>query len=97
MAPECVQRTIEHDLPREADFLASYDRFRRSIDRIVDMPDRTVDLLFRFLHQNDGRLSSRAREQEFARLTDAEVKDVEAAYDAVFAETREDRASGQQR
>ena len=37
------------------------------------MPDRTIDLLFRFLHQNGGQLSKRAREQEFAQLTDAEA------------------------
>ena len=42
----------------------------RGIETIVDMPDRTVDLLFRFLHQNEGTLSKRAREQEFASLTD---------------------------
>ena len=32
------------------------------------MPERLIDLLFRFLSQNDGRLSQRAREKEFAAL-----------------------------
>jgi hypothetical protein len=50
------------------------------------MPDRTVDLLFRFLHQNDGRLSKRARDREFAQLTDEEVSAAEAAYLASFRE-----------
>ena len=81
----CVRKTIEDDLPHEAEFLARYDHFRRRIDDIVEMPDRTVDLLFRFLHQNGGRLSKRAREQEFERLTDAEVADVEEAYRVSFA------------
>ena len=48
------------------------------------MPGRTVDLLFRFLQQNGGRLSKRAREQEFSRLTDAEVADLEEAYRISF-------------
>jgi len=48
------------------------------------MPDRTRDLLFRFLHQNDGRLSKRAREKEFAPLTDEEVRRIEAAYAESF-------------
>jgi hypothetical protein len=87
----CVRKTIENDLPRETEFLARYDRFRGRIEDIVDMPDRTVDLLFRFLHQNGGRLSKRAREQEFARLTDAEVADVEEAYRASFAGDAEAR------
>jgi hypothetical protein len=80
----CVKKTIEEDLPREAEFLARYDRFRVQIGELADMPDRTVDLLFRFLRQNGGRLSKRARDQEFARLTEGEVLAVEAAYEQCF-------------
>jgi hypothetical protein len=87
----CVRKTIEDDLPRETEFLARYDRFRWRIDDIVDMPARTVDLLFRFLHQNGGRLSKRARAQEFSHLTDSEVTSVEEAYRASFAGDAEAR------
>ncbi|MES1991874.1 MAG: Fic family protein [Pseudomonadota bacterium] len=80
----CVQQTIDEDLPRETDFLRNYDRFREQVQNIVDMPDTMVDLLFRFLQQNDGRLSSRGRENEFARLTDQEVGAAEAAYAEAF-------------
>ena len=48
----CVQQTIEQDLPAGANFLRRYDEFRGQIDAFIDMPDNTVDLLFRFLHQN---------------------------------------------
>jgi hypothetical protein len=82
----CVKQTIEEDLPREAEFLERYDRYRARIEAIVDMPDRTIDLLFRFLHQNAGRLAKRARDQEFARMTDEEVSAAEAAYLASFGE-----------
>jgi hypothetical protein len=51
---------------------------------IVDMPDGTIDLLFRFMHQNDGRLSNRARSHEFAQLTDAEGVRIEAIYAEMF-------------
>jgi hypothetical protein len=54
---ECVERTIDVDLPTETRFLKAYDAFRREVANIVDMPDRTADLLFRFLHQNSGTLS----------------------------------------
>lgn len=84
----CVQKTIEEDLPRETDFLKRHDAFRARIEAIVDMPDRTFDLLFRFLHQNGGSLSKRAREREFERLTDAEVRAVEEAYCDAFQEGR---------
>jgi hypothetical protein len=52
---------------------------------IVDMPERTADLLFRFLHQNNGALSKRGREREFARLTEAEVALIESAYAEAFS------------
>ena len=47
---------------------------------MFDMPTRTVDLLFRFLQQNNGQLSARARGKEFAALTDHEVERVENIY-----------------
>lgn len=80
----CVRRTIEHDLPAEARFLRRYDEFRRRIEAFIDMPERMIDLLFRFLSQNDGRLSGRARETEFRELTDAEARRIEAIYGEIF-------------
>jgi len=83
---ECVQRTIETDLPAEAGFLRRYDAFRQDVEALFDMPDRTIDLLFRFLHQNEGRLSQRAREREFAQLGDDEAGRVEIIYRRRFLE-----------
>lgn len=81
---DCVRKTVEEDLPQEADFLRRYDGFRDRIEAFLEMPDRTIDLLFRMLRQNEGHLSKRARQTEFARLTDAETKRIEAAYVAAF-------------
>ncbi|MET4702343.1 hypothetical protein ABIE65_005399 [Constrictibacter sp. MBR-5] len=81
---ECVQRTIEVDLPAESAFLRNYDAFRVHVLEIVDMPERTLDLLFRFLHQNQGVLSKRARDGEFANLTPDEIARVEASYREIF-------------
>jgi hypothetical protein len=77
---QCVLKTIEEDLPNEAAFLRRYDRFRTRVEALVDMPGHTVDLLFRMLRQNGGCLSKRARQREFAKLTEAEVRQVEDAY-----------------
>jgi hypothetical protein len=76
----CVQETIEHDLPRETTFLQTYDRFVARVQDLVDMPQATLDLLFRFLRQNEGVFSKRAREREFAPLTDAEAAEIETIY-----------------
>lgn len=83
---ECVQRTIEEDLPNETAFLENYDTFRRRVEDMVDMPERIVDLLFRFLQQNDGQLSMRAREKEFEALTDGEVTAIEQIFQEVFGD-----------
>ncbi len=80
-----VRSAIERDLPQEADYLARFDRFRSELKLVVDMPDRLSGLLFRFLHQNAGRLSRRARKREFAALTDPEVVRIETIYRDAFA------------
>jgi hypothetical protein len=81
----CVARTIDEDLPREAEFLRRHDLFRARVTELVDMPERMLDLLFRFLHQNGGRLSKRARENAFTALEPREVEAVETFYAEAFA------------
>lgn len=76
----CVAATIERDLPEEVAYLEAYDRFLDAMRGIVDMPQRTLDLLHRFLHQNGGRLSQRARAHEFNALTDDEAARIERVY-----------------
>lgn len=80
----CVARTVDVDLPSETAFLRSYDTFKGQVLGMIDMPDRLLDLLFRFLRQNDGHLSKRAREREFAGLTEDEAIRIEG----IFAELR---------
>ncbi len=82
----CVERTVEEELPREAEFLRRHDDFRARLGEIVDMPDRTIDLLLRMLRQNDGLLSKRARKHEFSALLPAEVEAIESAYAEAYAD-----------
>ena len=84
----CVQKTVDEDLPYETDFLRRCDRFRASVENMIDMPNRTIDLLFRFLNQNNGQLSARARGKEFAALSDVETDRVEAAYRDLFSDDK---------
>jgi len=81
---ECVEETVNKTLPEEVDYLAKYDAMNAFVKSYVDMPDRLVDLLIRFLHQNSGRFSNRAREGEFSVLTDDEVKVLENKYAVIF-------------
>lgn len=69
----CVARTVDEDLPREITHLKAYDQAKSEILARLDMPDSKVSLLIAFIRQNNGKLSERRREGEFAALTDDEV------------------------
>ncbi|MDD9968061.1 MAG: Fic family protein [Myxococcales bacterium] len=79
----CVAETVDRDLPQEVAYLDAFDRFAERVQRVVDMPDRMIALLARFLEQSGGSLSARARAKEFQAFNEAEATAVEAA----FAET----------
>ena len=81
---DCVEDTIKNIVPQEIKFLANYDSFKKYMEEEFEMPDKMVSTLVRFLEQNQGVLSKRAREKEFARLTDTEVKNIESTYAALF-------------
>jgi hypothetical protein len=81
---QCVKQTVETDLPEEVAYLEAYDRFSLSVQEIVDMPANKIDLLHRFLRQEGGRLSKRARQEEFSALTNEEAEQIEAQYRSSF-------------
>ena len=76
--------TIRTELPEELLFLAGYDRAKRAIGEIVDMPDRLVDLFIRFVLQNHGKLSKSKKEKYFDSLSDREVGLIEEAISEAF-------------
>jgi hypothetical protein len=80
----CVAHTVEHMLPEEVAYLQKHDAFVAFVESRLDMPSRLIDLLIRFLNQNNGVLSKRARNKEFAALTDAEARDLEERYQQIF-------------
>lgn len=84
---KCVEQTVIHDLPQEVWFLQAFDAFAEGIQQIIDMPMANLELLQKFLEQNDGRLSQRARAREFAALTEDETTRIEALYEDAFKPT----------
>jgi len=78
-----VVRTIEHTLPDEVAFLRQKDQFHQEVTQLLDMPERRLDLLWRFLQQNQGKLSRRAQEREFAALTATEAQQIERIFSDV--------------
>lgn len=82
----CVERTVEHDLPHEIDYLRRHDEAQRRIMEMVEMPDRLAQNLIIFMRQNGGIIPKRRREKEFDALTDDEAHRIEAIYRDVFYE-----------
>lgn len=82
----CVTRTVERDLPEEIAWLQARDEALRRIMNAVEMPDRMAEDFVMFARQNAGRLPKRRREKEFKALTNAEVAELEAIVQDVFAD-----------
>lgn len=82
---DCVKDTIINIIPNEVTYLTKYEEFKTYLDNIFEMPDDMVALLVRFLEQNNGAFSNRAKEKEFKQLSPLEIADIEEHYKLIFA------------
>ncbi len=80
---ETIHATIAEDMPEELLFIQRYDEAKKELQNIVDMPDRDINMMLTFLHQNNGAFPKRRRER-FAKLTDEEIARMQSAYQTVF-------------
>lgn len=74
---QCVEKTVMTDFKEELSFLVDYDKIKKEIKEIVDMPDQRIDLLIKCVRQNNGTLSSKKRESHFQMLTNEEIEKME--------------------
>lgn len=79
-----IEKTIDTELAGELAFIANYDRTKKAVQAIVDMPDRQIDLFIRFCLQNSGRLSARKRASHFELLSDEEITRMEQAVQSAY-------------
>ena len=75
-----IDYTINRIIPQEVEYLQKYDSMKYWLDDRFQMPDRLVALLIRFLEQNNGQLSARAKRKEFSELTESEIIEIEEKY-----------------
>jgi len=73
----CIEKTIETSFQGELNFLINYDKAKKAIQAVVDMPDRLIDLFIKLTTQNQGLLSNKKRNDHFSELTDDEVRELE--------------------
>jgi len=74
-----VEQAIDCDLPEELAFLRGYDRTKRLMQDVVDLPTRKRDLFIRLCRQNGGSVSAAKRLSQFAMLRDDEIERLEDA------------------
>jgi hypothetical protein len=82
-----IEKTIDTELAGELAFIANYDKTKKVVQEIVDMPDRQIDLFIRFCLQNNGRLSARKRTSHFDFLSDEEIARMEQAVQSAYGNT----------
>lgn len=80
---ETIHATLKEDMPNELIFIQRHDEVKKVLQRIVDMPDKEINLMIIFLHQNSGIFPKRRRER-FSKLTDAEIFQMQAAFRMIF-------------
>ena len=80
----CVNDTLVNVIPSEVEYLKKFDEFKRFIDNKFEMPDNMISLLVGFLEQGNGKLSKRAKSDEFNKLTIDEISSIEKQFQSVF-------------
>lgn len=56
-----------------------------AIQKVVDMPDRQIDIFINTRVQNGGRISLRERERFFSKLLDEEIIRIEKVFQDDYA------------
>lgn len=81
---DCVEETIEQIIPDELNYLEKYDQMTQYINNHFTVPNTKVDLLIKFLNQNNGKLSKNKRLKEFDDLNEDEIKSIEKNFQSIF-------------
>lgn len=85
---QCIEIAINEDIAREINFLLKYDKTKHTIQAIVDMPDKDIDLFIKLVIQNHGRLSIHKRQRFFPLLTDREIHQIIQVIQEVMLDQR---------
>ena len=70
-------------IENEMEYLKKYDLLKTAVGNHLDLPDKLLNHLIVFIHQNNGILFKNKRKQ-FEILTDDEIEIVEKLYNQIF-------------
>lgn len=80
---QTIQATIRHDLSEELFFLERYDELKGDLQNLIDMPDRKLNEVIIFLHQNKGIFPNR-RKKQYSEITEGEFDAMQKIYSEIF-------------
>jgi hypothetical protein len=80
---ETIHATVKEDMPGELIFIQRYDEVKKAMQQIVDMPDKDINLMITFLHQNKGIFPKRRR-NKFEKITDQEINAMQTVFQEIF-------------
>lgn len=72
-----INIAINSELNKELEYLTTYYRIKSEILKIIDMPDKQLDLFIQLCLQNGGKLSLSKKEKYFSYLTQTELNEIE--------------------
>ena len=81
---ELANITLEKDIINGVNYIVSFDNAMKSIEEIIDMPNKLATLLIKSCIDNGGDLSKRKRCAQFEKLTDEEISECVAAIKTHF-------------
>jgi len=79
-----IEEALSLDIPDELLFLQRYDELKKTIQNHIDMPDRELNRLMIFLHQNKGVFPNR-RKVNFPKLDDDDYLAIQQIYMQIFS------------
>lgn len=84
---DCIEDSVQNDFIPELEFLTRFDKAMKSIERIIDMPNKRASLLLQLVLQNSGKLAKGKRDH-FAEVTDLEIQKIEDAVAEVWGDAQ---------
>lgn len=82
---DCAGVALEQSLIEEAAYLQGYDQAYAKIDKAYDLPNKTINLLIQWIHQNHGRMPERRKSApELTLLKPGQLGEIEAVVAEAF-------------
>ena len=81
----CAGEALEQSLIEEAVYLQGYDQAFEKSDKSYDLPNKTINLLIQWIHQNSGRMPERRKNaQELILFKPGQLDEIEAIVAEAF-------------